>query len=104
MENILSDTSKFQRINNDIHKTVLSLEEKLNRVLRPIREKLGEAVYDTIRASGSVPGIMYGLVKIHKDGNPLIPIVSSINTFNYNLLRYIYYTTELYIFNILLDT
>ena len=32
---------------------------------------------------------MYGLVKIHKNGYPLRPIVSSVGTFNYNLSKFL---------------
>jgi hypothetical protein len=89
MQNILSDTTKFVAITNDIYKLTLSLEEKLNRVLRPLKSILGDSVYNTIRASGSTIGTMYGLVKIHKPGNPIRPIVSSINAFNYNLSKFL---------------
>jgi hypothetical protein len=30
---------------------------------------------------------MYGLIKIHKVGNPIRPIISSVKTFNYNLSK-----------------
>ncbi|XP_066944595.1 uncharacterized protein [Macrobrachium rosenbergii] len=39
--------------------------------------------------SGSSYGIMYGLPKIHKDNIPLRPILSSINTPNYKLAKYL---------------
>ena len=65
------------------------LEEKLNRVLRPIKEYLGRTTYDFVRASGSIPGIMYGLVKTHKVGYPVRPIVSAIKTFNYNSCKFV---------------
>ena len=40
-------------------------------------------------SSGSRPGTLYGLPKIHKLGNPLRPIVSSIGTFSYNLAKFL---------------
>ncbi len=33
-------------------------------------------------------GILYGLPKIHKEGYPMRPILSAINTFNYNLAKF----------------
>ena len=39
---ILSDRTKFECILDDPYRVVLKLEEKLNRVLRPIREYLGK--------------------------------------------------------------
>ena len=85
---ILSDKSKFILITEDSYKVLLSLEEKLNRILRSIKEKLGPTVYDTI-ISVSIPGKMFGLIKIHKPGYPIRPIISSIRTFNYNLAKYL---------------
>ena len=79
---ILSDKSKFTLINDDPYKILLSLEEKLNRILRSIKEKLGPTVYDTIRASGSIPGKIFGLINIHIPGYPIRPIISSVRTFN----------------------
>ena len=35
-------------------------------------------------ASGSLPGVLYGLPKIHKLNCPIRPILSAIGTFNYN--------------------
>ena len=37
----------------------------------------------------STPGVLYGLPKIHKPGCPFRPIVSSVNTSNYNLASYV---------------
>ena len=37
----------------------------------------------------STPGVLYGLPKVHKLGCPFSPIVSSINTYKYNLASYI---------------
>ena len=89
LNSLLADQTKFKLITDDTYKTVLSLEEKLNRILRKIKDKLAVGVYDTIRATGSIPGTLYGLVKIHKSGYPIRPIISSINTFNYRLAKYL---------------
>ena len=42
-----------------------------------------------ILPSGSSPGVLYGLSKVHKAGRPFRPIVSSVNTYNYNLASYL---------------
>ena len=89
LEEILSDQKKFKLLDIEPYKIMLQLEEKLNRLLRKIKDDLGQTTYNTIRATGSIPGRMYGLIKIHKIGNPARPIISSINTFNYNLSKYL---------------
>ena len=89
MEVILEDRGKFHRVEGDIHKIIMSLEEKLNRIIRPLRDQIGAATYDYVRASGSLPAVMYGLVKVHKPNFPIRPIISSINTFSYNISKFL---------------
>ena len=38
---------------------------------------------------GSTAGVLYGLPKVHKTGCPFRPIVSSVNTYNYNLASFL---------------
>ena len=89
MKSILADTTKFKHLKTNISAYVLKLEDKLNRLLRNLKHIIGESVYNTIYTSGSRPGHLYGLPKIHKLGNPFRPIVSSIGTFNYNLAKFL---------------
>ena len=86
---ILSDSSKFMKIKADIATHILKLEDKLNRVLRSLKQKIGDLTYNKLFASGSKPGYLYGLPKIHKADVPLRPIISSIGTFNYNLSKFL---------------
>ena len=89
MKSILGDTTKFRFLKTNISTHILKLEDKLNRLLRKIKPLIGESTYNNMFASGSKPGTLYGLPKIHKAGNPLRPIVSSIGTFNYNLAKFL---------------
>lgn len=89
MKHIIDDKSKFKIIKCDIFTAILKLEDKLNRILRSIKENIGTTIYNSLFASGSVPGILYGLPKIHKDGVPLRPIISAINTSTYNLSKFL---------------
>ena len=86
---ILSDNSKFIKLNVDFSSHILKLEDKLNRILRSIKDTIGENMYNHLRVSGSRPGILYGLPKIHKPNNPLRPIISTIGTFSYKLAKYL---------------
>ncbi len=67
---------------------IIALEDKLNRILRKIKTKLPENTYNNLFSSGSTSGILHGLPKIHKEGYPMRPILSAINTFNYNLDKF----------------
>ena len=89
MNDILNDRSKFALLNVNFSSQVLKLEDKLNRLLRSIKNTIGESIYNQLRISGSRPGTLYGLPKIHKPNNPLRPIISSIGTFSYNLAKFL---------------
>ena len=92
-EEIISDTSKFRKLNGD---PALKREASLQRFLRKLKQKnfFNEIEYDKSYPSGSAPARIYGTPKMHIFSSSdcfhrLHPIVSSIVTFNYNLARYI---------------
>jgi len=89
LKTIVNDTSKFKPIMSDTATHLLKLEDKLNRLLRSIRTSIGEITYNLLTTSGSKPGFLYGLPKIHKIGQPLRPIISAIGTFNYNVAKFL---------------
>lgn len=61
---ILSETSKFITIELA---SLLKLENQINRIIRPSKSCIGEAVYESIFPSGSQPGRrLHGLPKVHK--------------------------------------
>ena len=89
IEEIISDTSKFENLNED---STSKCEASLQRFLCKLKQKnfFKNSEYDKLYPSGSVPARVYGTPKIHKfssnDSFPKPrPIVSSIGTFNYNL-------------------
>ena len=92
-QEIISDTSKFEKLNED---PTLKLEASLQRFLRKLKQKsfFNENEYDKLYPSGSAPAGIYGTPKMHRlsfsDSYPkLRPIVSSIDTLNYNLPRFL---------------
>ena len=44
--------------------------------------------YNSLFVSGSNPGILYGLPKIHKTGNPIRPIFSAVKTPSFNICKF----------------
>ncbi|MEL6606368.1 MAG: reverse transcriptase domain-containing protein [Cyanobacteria bacterium J06614_10] len=89
MYSILRDITKFKKVTGDIFSNVIKLEDKLNRLLRGIREKIGINNFNYLFASGTQPGIMYGLPKVHKINTPMRPIISCIKTASYNLAKFL---------------
>ena len=89
LDQIISDRSKFRRINGDLPSTLLKHEDRLNRTLRPLKDRIGDDNYNFMHASGSKPGYLYGLPKVHKPNSPLRPIISATGTFNHNTAKFL---------------
>ena len=92
MQLILEDKTKFKRIGNvDEHDRTLLQERALQAyLLRANREKrLTNEVYNRVRPVGSTRPRMYGVPKVHKDGNPLRPILSMINSPQHELAKWL---------------
>ena len=93
IEEIISDTSKFEKLNED---PTLKRKASLQCFLRKLKQKnfFNNNKYDKLYPSGSAPACIYGTPKMHKfpssDSFPkLCLIISSIGTFNYNLPRFL---------------
>nr|XP_027219790.1 uncharacterized protein LOC113812157 [Penaeus vannamei] len=86
---ILSDKTKFKQITTKISTHLLYLEDKLNRLLRTIKASININTYNSLMTSGSRPGVLYGLPKVHEPNIPLRPIISSIGTSNYNTAKFL---------------
>ena len=90
---ILSDTSKFQKLKyENVATTILKKRKSLqNYVYRYLRnnDSIEKSTYDTLYDVGSSPGKFYGLVKVHKDGYPIRPVVSMINTPEYGIAKWL---------------
>ena len=90
VESILSDKSKFKEILEDPFKVITRLEDRLARLLRTFLKKeiISKDTFSKLFSSGASLGVLYGLPKIHKVGNPIRPVLNTIGTFNYNLAKF----------------
>ena len=103
VEALLSDTSKFSKVSfNPKHKVnkelrhILDMEEAIKHCLDDLlhRNYLSKEDYKLMKPTGSRPGVMYGLCKIHKDTTngrelpPFRPILSAIFTCTYFLAKF----------------
>ena len=95
MNEILSDSSKFK--NNDIKpgkeiNSLLQQEGRLTNCLKKVKRSISDQLYKDLYSSGSQPGIMYGLSKIHKplikNFSKLPPILSAINADTYGWAKF----------------
>ena len=62
IQEIISDTSKFEKLNED---STLKRETSLQRKLKQ-KNFFNEIEYDKLYRSGSVPACIYGTPKMHK--------------------------------------
>ena len=88
---ILNDYTKFEKVKDNTLATILRCEDKLNRFLRKLKsdDVISGELYRNLFASGSQPGVMYGLPKVHKPQCPLRPILSAMNTHNYGISKFL---------------
>ena len=84
IEEIISDSCKFEKLNED---PTLKREASLQHFLRKLKQKnfFNEIEYDKLYPSGSAPACVYGTPKMHKFSSRNLfpkprPIVSSIGT------------------------
>lgn len=92
MEDILSDFTKFTKlVHENAFALTIRIEDKINRFLRQMQkaQKISQCVYDNLMASGTAPGVLYGLAKIHKPNAPLRPILAAYNTAMYKLAKFV---------------
>ena len=91
IEEIISDTCKFEKVNED---PTLKRKVSLQRLLHKLKQKtfFNEIEYDKLYLSGSAPALIYRTPEIDKFSSSdsfskFCPIFPSIGTFNYNLAR-----------------
>ena len=92
MKKLISDGTKFKQLKHNPTKSrEVSLSACLSAYLRKIKKDgiIDDVTFLKILPSGSSPGVLYGLPKVHKARCPFRPIVSSENTYNYDLASYL---------------
>ncbi|XP_046863299.1 uncharacterized protein LOC124457051 [Xenia sp. Carnegie-2017] len=90
MMEILTDTSKFELLNDDAIKITLKRENQVKTLLRKLKAEkcINQKTYNELYPTGTRIGILYGLPKIHKSSIPLRPILSSIDHYSYKLAKF----------------
>ena len=91
VEQILNDSTKFQKLTSDPLKDTLKREKQLRSFLLDLKKQdtINDALYERLAPTGSKPGILYGLPKVHKANLPFRPILSAIGTHSYNLSKFL---------------
>ena len=83
------NSSQFLQVDKD---PTASIERKVQRTLRKIKDKIPALLYLKLYPTGSSPGLFYGTAKLHKvkdngtvEDLPLRPIILNIRTATYEL-------------------
>ena len=77
IQNNISAQLKFQELTRPRHKYVIKIKDKINTILRKV-------LRNEMFTSGSGPGTLYGLPKIHKPNFQLKPIFETHNLPSFN--------------------
>ena len=83
INNILSDSSKFIKIEKD---PTESLKQQANNLISTLNAAVDDLKLSKIIGEFS-PGYIYGTIKTHKENNPIRPIISQIPTPTYQLAK-----------------
>ena len=83
INDILSDSSKFQKIRAD---PTDSLKKKVKKLISAANAEVDGVHFKEIIGDYK-PGYLYGNVKVHKNGNPLRPIISQVPTPTYEIAK-----------------
>ncbi len=95
MNSILSDRTKFVPSqftpHGKVYNYIINLEGKIRKFLGTLvnKQTISHEIYRKLAPTGSVPGRLYGLCKVHKDGFPLRPILSAIGTPTYAIAKFL---------------
>ena len=94
LDTIVNDGSKFKRVELGTRKNakhpIVKRQEKIRAMVgEHVQKYVGEETAKWLKPSGTVMGKLYGTCKVHKEGYPVRPIVSMVNTPEYNLAKYL---------------
>ena len=86
MNDIVNDSSKFIPVKTDIFQLNKKLEDNVNSLIRNFKNK-NISGFEQCSVSGTQPGKLYGLPKVHKSNVPLRPVLSACNTATFKLAK-----------------
>ena len=72
MNSILNDDTKFEKVNfskrNKELDYILDKQEKITNFLKELKDSnvITKTVFENLKPSGTQPGVLYGLCKVHK--------------------------------------
>ena len=89
LDSIINDHSKFREVvQTKKDYPIIIKENSIKNYVKTYFKKFGPETSKTLTPSGSNPGKMHGLVKVHEDNIPAKPVVSMTGAPEYQLLNF----------------
>ena len=92
LDAIVCDKTKFEKVpipdKEDKH-PIITKEKSIRYYIDKYIPGLDKQSRKKLLPTGSSPGQLYGLCKVHKDNYPLRPVISMLNTPEYELAKYL---------------
>ena len=89
LNSIVNDKSKFIEVKIGNSHPIIPKEKAINYYIRTYLKEFGEEIVKSLLSSGTNPGKLYELVKVHENGNSIRPVVSMINSPEYKLAKFL---------------
>ena len=90
LDSIINDHSKFREVvQTEKNHPIIKKKNSIKNYVKTYFKEFGPETVEKLSPSGSSPGKTYGLVKVHKDNNPVRPAVSIIGSPEYQLAKFL---------------
>ena len=94
LDKIINDKTKFSIIEPNsekphLHPVIKKQNSVVYHINTYIKPYVDEDIVSSILPTGSQPGKLYGMCKVHKEGYPLRPVISMLNSPEYKLAKYL---------------
>ena len=90
LDHIIDDPTKFIKANTDgkVHPIIAKKTQSIYYINKYLKS-YDNSITSKIESTGSAPRKLYGTMKVHKQSNPARPVVSMIDTPEYNLAKFL---------------
>ena len=90
LNSIINDHSKFRKVvQTEKDYSIIKKENSIKNYVKTYFKEFGPETVQKLTPSGSSPGKMHDLIKVHKDNNPERPVVSMIGTPEYQHAKFL---------------
>ena len=92
LDSIIYDSTKFIEINDKEESKshlLIAREQSIRCHIQKYLNPYGNDIIQHLLPTGSTPGKLYGLRKVHKEDNPARPVISMVGSPEYKLAKFL---------------